>query len=411
MGQVKRLTIREVNVKAIDNSAPYLPPTRTVELKTSNGNIVTPVRASTSYEFKKKAQVPTDIPIDTEISINVQKLNYKNLQNLLTTNGYLENLSRKIDLNNRLEQYSKLRVSLLQPTSSETRDPKSKNVIYPSGMTLLQNNPTELIKFIRIVISAQHLMGLDLITIPFLDQPLEAMKTMILNVEKTVEKIDRQPFFVIDLKYPGFSQIIELLVKNLQQKIIGLIFRDYLKCVQSYEALSKYVDHDVAFFSLQVDRFDLDHDNLSTMHYLPFLGNDIYSVVTPGPFIPSPSNKDSSDTRVSGVHSLRNIRLFDKWSLQVNEIRSYEHLDEKISSEYKEDDIIRVMLNNFAEAETDARKYGMLNAFSRVDELKSSLSEFNNLQRYIKQESTKDYLEEKETLQKALRPMSHARSA
>lgn len=404
------MTSIDVNVKTIDHSALYLPPSRTIEIKTSKGNILTPVRASTSYEFKKKAQVPTDIPIDTEISINVQKLNYKNLQSLLTTNGYLENLSRKIDLNNRLEQYSKLRISLLQPTSSEARDPKSKNVIYPSGMTFLQQNPTELNKFIRILINTQHLMGLDLIAIPFLDLPLEVMKSTILNVGKSVEKINREPFFVIDMKYPRFSEVIELLVENLQSKIIGLIFRDYLKCVQSYEALAKYDDHDVAFFSLQVDRIDLERDNLSTMHYLPFLGNDIYSVVIPGPFIPSPSDKNSTEDRVSSVHNLRNIRIFDKRSLQVNEIRSYEHLDEKISSEYKDDNIIQVMLKNFAEAETDNRKYGMLNAFSRVDELKSSLSEFNNLQRYIKQESSKDYLQEKETLEKALRPMSHPAS-
>ena len=71
----------------------------------------------------------TDIPIDSDISINVQKLNYKKIQKLLTTNGYLDRLSKKIDLNNRLEQYSKLTINLFQPTISPIIDFKTKKSI------------------------------------------------------------------------------------------------------------------------------------------------------------------------------------------------------------------------------------------------------------------------------------------
>lgn len=51
---------------------------------------------------------------------------------------------------------------------------------------------------------------------------------------------------------------------------------------------------------------------------------------------------------------------------------------------------------------SDIRKIQTLTAFSKVDELKSSSSEFQNLQQFINQESSKDYISEKKTLGKAL---------
>ena len=220
---------------------------------------------------------------------------------------------------------------------------------------------------------------------------------------KSVEKLGRQPLFVIDMKYSNFSQAMEFLVKDLQSNLIGLISRDYFKCVQSYETLTRYADQNVAFLALQVGRIDFGRYNISTMHYLPFLANDIYAVEIPSAFVPK-----HTGLHESVLHKLRNIRLFDKQSLQINEISSYEAFDEKICHDYDGDSIIREMLENYAEAETDDKKYVMLNAFSRIDELKSSLSEFDNLQKFIKQESAKDYLQEKTTLKKELQPMSHS---
>ena len=38
--------------------------------------------------------------------------------------------------------------------------------------------------------------------------------------------------------------------------MMGLIYRDYLKNIHNYETVFKYADKDVAFVSLQVERFD-----------------------------------------------------------------------------------------------------------------------------------------------------------
>lgn len=52
------------------------------------------------------------------------------------------------------------------------------------------------------------------------------------------------------------------------------------------------------------------------------------------------------------------------------------------------------------------RKIEVLTPFSKFDELKSSLSEFSNLQKFINQDSAKDYIADKKTLEKALNPIA-----
>lgn len=397
-----------VKVKSIDRSARYLSPSRTLEVRTRKGSFTTPTRASTSYEFRQKALVPTDMPINTEISIDVHKLNFKNISDFLTSNGYLNKLVRTIDLNNRLEQYSKLRISLLQPTTSETRDPKTKQIKYPSGMSVLQNDSNLLHKFLGILVKLQLAIGSDLITIPYLELQLATTKKVFVDVDKTTEKVGQQPFFVIDMRHPDFSEILDFLIKDLRSNMIGLIHREYLKNIHNYETVYKYAENDVSFFTMQVPRIDENRDNISTMHYLPFLANDIYSVE-----VPSIGGGTNKEKQKADAHKLERVKLFDRKSLQVNKIVSYENFQKKMLNEYNDDTIVRKILENYREADKDEdeRKIQTLVAFSKFDELKSSSQEFFSLQRFIDQDSSKDYISEKKTLEKALNPLAQTKLA
>jgi hypothetical protein len=199
------------------------------------------------------------------------------------------------------------------------------------------------------------------------------------------------------MKNPRFTQLVDYLITDLKSSMISLIYRDYFANIHNYEAIFKYADKDVAFLSLQVERFDENRENISTMHCLPFLTNDIYSVEIPPAFGPVKNKKPSTPR-------LDRVKLFDKSSLQVNKIASFYNLEQKMKNEYEDDLIVRSILENYREAEhdSDIRKIQTLTAFSKVDELKSSSSEFLNLQRFINQESSKDYISEKKTLGKAL---------
>jgi hypothetical protein len=391
------LTLK-VNLKTVDHSAPYLSPSRTLEITTRKGIITTPTRASTSYEYRQKGRVPTAIAFQNEISIDVFKLNYKTLFDLVNTNENLHKIRRKVELSNRLAQYSQVRVELLQPTTSPTIDQASKTIKYPSGMSLLQENDKALENFIYILINLQTILDYDFITIPSLDLPMSQLEKVYSGAAISAEKIGRQPLIVVDMKNPKFEIMVDYLINNLNLNFVGLIYRDFIRTPQSYRALLKHADKDVAFISIQVDRVN-PQNNVSTMHCLPFIGSDLYSVVIPGPFI-----KDETKPTIARHPRLENIKIFEQESLELNQINLYPNLAQKVQ-EYPGDFFIRDMLENYTEAEKDDKKYRTLNAFSRVDELRSSLSEFSNLQHYIQQDSSKDYIEDKKALQEALDPL------
>jgi hypothetical protein len=244
----------------------------------------------------------------------------------------------------------------------------------------------------------QLAIGSDVVTIPVLDLPFSTMKGVFDDVSKSVERAGSQAFFVVDMKNSRFTQIVDYLIEDLRSNMIGLVYRDYLKNIHNYETVFRYADKDVAFVSLQVERFDENRENISTMHCLPFLTNDIYSVEIPAFGGPSKNRKKS------GAPRLDRVKLFDRTTLQVNKIVSFVNLEHKLKTEYGDDVIVRDILENYREAEydNDIRKIQTLTAFSKVDELKSSSAEFSNLQQFINQESSKDYISEKKTLGKAL---------
>jgi hypothetical protein len=250
----------------------------------------------------------------------------------------------------------------------------------------------------------QQETGLKIITIPFLNLPFHLFQDMIAEIDKSLERIDCQTLFFVDIGYEKFESAIELIADKLEAKMIGLIFRPYRSFPLSYEVLSRYIDKDVVFFTVQVNRYDTNYDDISTMHYLPFFGNDIYAVKTPDPFGLSKKEEEEEPTRPPKPPKdrLQHIRLFDKKSLRVSPVSYEPNIIEELANEYRHDDIVRNILENYREASYDDEKYKILRAFSKVGELNSSLSEFERFQDYVRQNSTRDYIQEKETLQRTL---------
>ncbi len=124
---------------------------------------------------------------------------------------------------------------------------------------------------------------------------------------------------------------------------------------------------------MQVSRHDADYDAISTMHYLPFSGNDVYAVQTPPPF----------EGR-RGIEPLRDhlkyVRFFDKTSLSIKQSRLAQPTINELADEYRNDKIMTNILDNYNEANTDHAKYQVLRAFSKVSERKSCSSEFERFQ-------------------------------
>jgi len=397
----------DVRVINTDDNEKYLYPSRSVEIRVSSSNrIITPTRAVTDYEFNQKALIPTEMPIENQVYISVADLNWGEFQKFMHVNGYYAKVISTMELKSRLSQYSNLRLFLLKPTITDTVDEETGKINY-APMKLLEQNPALLERFIRVIIQMQNEVGVNPVTIPFLELPLEQYKEIIRDVYLSLGKIGKQPVFFIDMRYQHFQPIVDLLTKEYQSNLIGLYFRKYREANLNYDYLRDYAKKDVAFLATLVDRSSLY--DISTMHYLPFLGNDIYAVKrTPGfaKYVKDENGyvRDETGKKIVAPveYTAKNIAFFDKENLCIENINKNPKLVQLFLAEYRNDDFITALLKNRNNVEGKKRDCDALKAFSKVSELISSQSEFISFQDYVKQDSSADYIDDRAVLKQTL---------
>lgn len=392
----------EVNVTNVDENAKYLYPNRSVEIRiSSNNRITTPTRAATDYEFNQKALIPTDIPIDNQFYVSVADLNWGEFQKFMHVNGYYSRVISKMEVKSRLSQYSNLRLFLLKPTKTDTFDTETEKINF-APMKLLKQNEQLLERFIRVIIQMQREVGLNPITIPFIDLPLEQYKKLIHDVYVSLNTIGVQPVFFLDLKYEHkhFQEILDLLVNTYQSNLVGLYYSPYRLANLNYEVLREYVRKDVAFLAALVDRSSLY--DISTMHYLPFFGNDIYAIKRPLGFTKYVRNPSGIRVQAPVEYTAKKIALFDRTNLCIENINKKPELVDAFLAEYRNDNFITSILRNYKNIEGIKRDCEALKAFSKISELKSSQSEFGNFQSFVKHGSSADYIDNQQVLKQAL---------
>jgi hypothetical protein len=191
----------------------------------------------------------------------------------------------------------------------------------------------------------------------------------------------------------------------LESKAVGLLYKPYRSVAVNYDLLSsRYLDHDVAFISANTNRYDVDFDDVSTMHYLPFFGNDIYAVVRPPPHFPE-SDDETGGKKIVRTPGLRNIRFFSRNTLKVKPVLTSSAESILNDFENKDHEVLAPILRNRKEAEEDVDKWRSLSYLSKVHELSTSLVEFESLRKFIDQSDSKDYVKEKPSLQRVLAQM------
>ncbi len=383
------MKIEKVHLVEVDNSLPLLQPSRTMEIKTSKGLTTSPIRCATSYEFNRKAELPTETTIDNPVSVYTKKFTGGEIIELLTTNkGYNRQLSsiEKID---RITEYSILHVCAFQlyETAKNTKAP----------LVILQEGDN-LEKFLRFMIGMQYDAKHEIISIPALNLPLSILKTSLKNAERAIEKLGKQAVFSLDLGYNNFPEVLKFITSDLQTNFVNLIYRKRRNVPQHYEELRKYASKDIAFLMTDVDRIDFDHEDLSTMHYMPFLGNDLFAVEIPAFNIPK-KGKPKPKT-----HNLANLKIFNNDDLVIEPVINHKISNKKIIEQLgnPSSDELEIKLENLNEAKTDDAKYKIINALTRVHELKTSSKEFATLTDHVKERSSIDYVKSKKDFEKKL---------
>lgn len=382
------MKLEQVKIVEIDDSLPLLQPSRIMEIKTNKGTINSPNRCATAYEFNRKAELPTETTIDNPISTYTKKFTGREVGNLLTTNEEYGKQLKAIEKVDRITEYSFLHACTFQlaATSSTGKSPLE-----------LLSEGENLQKFLRFLIDMQYDANHDIISIPPLNIPLSMLQTTLKNANNAIEKLGKQALFSLDLRYAHFNDILDYVSNDFQANLINLVYRKRRDVPQHYEHLRNYARKDIAFLMTNVDRIDFDHDALSTMHYMPFLGNDLYAVELP----PLAIQKKGAPKRDPNI---ANLKILNSEDLTINPLINNDVSKEKILDEIGKsaNDDLDLRLSNVNEAKTDHTKYKILNALTRIHELKSSTKELTVLSEHVKERSAKDYVKNKKDFQNKL---------
>lgn len=375
------MRIEKVHLENVDDSFTLLSPSRTITIKTDRGSIIAPNRGASAYEFNRKKLLPSEIAINNPFTVYSKKFGGGEISRLLTTNTEFKNQTNSIERADHLTEYSTLHLCALSIASTSTNG--------PSPMAILSKDDN-LNEFLSSIIDMQVETNHDIISIPHIPLPLVELKKTLKTVDETVQKLGKQVFFSLDLRYDNFSELLEYLAIDLQAPILNLIYRKYRDARNNYRELRKYVRKDIAFVTTEIERMDIDHSNLSTMHYMPFLGNDLYSIETPPPNIPKPGKPPKPK-------NLTNLRILNKDDLTLIPLNDGNIPNSKILSQLGNavEDKLDEKLKHLTEAKSDSMKYDIINALTRVHELKISTSEFEQFQTHVTEKTSKDYVKSK----------------
>lgn len=392
-----------VKLKHIDDRMPYGYPTRSLEIRTDSGIITTPTRMVTNHEYNQKAQTPSDITLDDTVSLYMGRFSYKALENFLTEDRPYELLCNRLRVHKQ-RTYAHLGITLLKPTSN------------PEQQELFSIEK-HLQKFYRMIIRIQIDNGYNPVSIP-IPRNTPGAKQIMTDIYKMLEKDNLSCIFFFELG-KGFPELLHHAADNLEQPIIGFQYKRFDKAVQSYEAMRSYHDRDIAFIVANTLRSDSKFGNLSTVHYMPFLSNDVFSTMVPGPMIPDdlpndPHERDK-EMRSRRLQWLHRLQLFDKNQLTLNHLVQKRFDIDKLLIEIGQPNntTLRTMLDHFEEAgmSDNDLKLRRLSAFTKIHESKASSAELNEFSKRIKENGVKEYVDEdgKNTLKRAVTQLGGGR--
>lgn len=394
-----------IKIKNIDHSSSYIYPTRTIEIKIgSKDTIYTPDRAATLSEYNHKINIPSEIPLDNKISLSFRSFNKEKLSQLLLENTQsYNNLFKNIKKSDEIMRYSPFRAHIMQPTSSVRYiiNEDKKKIRVESGIEFLRNNQTLLSRFLRFILKIQIDLELPIVMIPFLGLSIDRYKA-IANHVNLIKNNHREPFVILDLGYSTadkFSDLLKFFIVEQDIKLIGFYHKSFIVNALPYDIVSQYIEKNVVFVMLNVDRTDSVNYNISKMHYIPFLGNDIYALKTPVKF--DDSSEEEAKTK---ENEMKGIKFFNPRNLTIelaeNRISNYNQILKEMGQE--NNDKLEEIISDFDNIRNDRKKIDIMRSFSKVHEIKASSSEFVKFNKRINSNESKNYVEEKNYLKLSL---------
>lgn len=398
------MTLKDVKFKWQDTKSPYVYPSRTIEIITTDGRILTPTRSATLYEHNQQASIPATTPIKNQISFSVKKMNKNKLMMFLKGNGLYKNWAKQMTDDEDRMKHAFLRSHIVQPTTSPQIIKKNGKKVdeIESGVDYLVKNSNEREKFTRLILKMQNDSGLDVISVPYLRLPLSEYKKYIRDTVKSIRDQNKEPLIVFDLQYEEkgdkFSEAISFLIKEMQIKLISFPNRAFATSAISYDTLSQNSEADTAFITFDASRIFSRNNIISKMHCDPFIGTDIYAVKAPR-YVPPEDDSEKFEKTKESIQFFNNDNLLVEPS--QTRIKNIDSLLEEMGE--PKNNRLSMILGDYDSVGKEPEKIAVLNALSKFHELRSSTTEFNEkVQKRIKAGESSEYINEKSDLKSTL---------
>lgn len=134
-------------------------------------------------------------------------------------------------------------------------------------------------------------------------------------------RLGGQPLFSADVRRLGLGDLLDYLADDMQATVTNLCYGKRRDVSQHYLHPESLAGRDVAFLMTGVARVDNDHGNLSTMHYMPFLGSDLFAVEAPLPVISAARERRAvSAPRAGRPRNISNLEALHRDELTVLKI-------------------------------------------------------------------------------------------
>jgi hypothetical protein len=373
-----------------DDNINFFYSTRALEIKYTSKSIKTPFRALTNGDLNAKGNVPSDMPLYSPIAGIHKPLTANKTLQILTENEYPRKLIRSLENLSQQMQHSQVILPIIQPARKAIDD------------NLKSEKAKD--KFLQNLFTIQKLAQLDNICIPWLDYPTKKISG---KYQAILESSDDNFIFLIDPRLrpnelAKVSQFFREQIDTGRIHFLGILYQPVENVINSYNVLwEMFKEKDVALMMVDIGRYYQNFNDLSPSHLNEFILGDIF---VPRVYSGGGSSDDDKGKAKKKRHVTERLRIFDSNNLTVAPIANYgdDSWLNLVKNEMNEDRILH-KLQHYNEAQEDSNKYQILNYISKVHEFLASTKEFKHSQEYIAKEESKAYIEEKATLDSALK--------
>lgn len=368
---------------------------RVCKVKTTNGTFETPYRVSTKVEFDSKANIPTDLKIESPFSEAIFEYRHEDVDNFLKKNG--EFGKRKVDLESQSDMmaYSQL-ISYF---------PK-----LPHG-TILD------IRGMKLFLELQIRSPIHIVSLPIFKENKSYDKDLLMYCEYVKDEGNKDPMPILDLgwDFDVFKTRFDSICKNFVDTktdmvhIIGFIYRNWWDYIQNFDYIFQNKEKKVLYHCLDVDRTyeisRLRREKAQTMHILQRWGFDTYSIKYRrggGKKITDENEKRKKELKEQDITQVllfdrKTIGLFntDEWA------KKYQHTlncDCRLCHNLSLEDFIEKYGYDTVTGKKSSKK---LNYASKFHEYYSSSLEFDASRTAIKEGDLKGYFDKKDFLKQA----------